>query len=45
VDQHGVVVLHSDGYQALIGHLGHHGIYDGMTRDEMSSGLERRFCM
>jgi hypothetical protein len=40
-----VVVLHSDGYQAGIGHLGHYGICNRMTRDEMSSRLERRFCM
>jgi hypothetical protein len=40
-----IVVLHSDGYQAGIGHLGHHGICNRMTRDEMSSRLKRSFCM
>jgi hypothetical protein len=38
-----MMVLHSDGYQAGIGQLGHY--CNRMTRDEMMSRVERRVCM
>ena len=42
-----MLVLHSDGYQAGIGHLGHHGICHRMTRerDELTTRKDVLYVM